>query len=152
MVDDQVRAGKMTDKWPAGRIIHGVRHVTHQNDIFTDPSHLSKSKRSPEHAHVGVDASQDDVLDLVLFENGPHLIAAVGKVVKLRMDRDSRVLFEPRCVWVATLAFQFLCPRLVLIGMVIFTSIRLIDGIERRLFAWDFRAPQLNVLGEILDS
>ena len=64
--DDSPRSFEMTDVGPAGRVVHGVSHVSHQHDIFSIPCHLTQAKRSPEYTHVGMNTSQHDIFDPLL--------------------------------------------------------------------------------------
>ena len=65
MSDDEVGAGEMIDsRWAFG-IVHSVGHVSNQCHVLSKFDHLTNAEGTAKDAHVEVDATEDDVLNVV---------------------------------------------------------------------------------------
>ena len=77
VLDHQVGPGKVADLRPASRIVHGVGQVAHEDDVLAGLGQIAKSEGPAQHAHVRMDAHQDDVPDAALLQEVPDLDARV---------------------------------------------------------------------------
>src|SRR6185503_3755806 len=91
---DEFRAGKMTDLRRLVRVVHRVRHIAKQRHVLADVDHLPDREWPPEHTHVQVHATKDDVVDAALGEQVPGFLAVVGNGV-LRGNLNCRSLPRP---------------------------------------------------------
>ena len=94
VLDDQVGPGEMADERGRARVVHRVGHVAHQHDVKALVDELPDGERPAEHAHVGVHAHHDHVLDAPLLHQVDGL-GAVGDGVG-RLDLQGRDLARPR--------------------------------------------------------
>ena len=74
--DDKVGAGEVTAERLLLGVVHRVGEVSAEDDVQPLLNQLPNRKRSAEHAHVGMHAHHDHVLDAAL----PHQIIRLGTV------------------------------------------------------------------------
>ena len=86
VLNHQVRAAKVADERPHARVVHGVGQVAHQHNVLSLVNHLPDGKGPTEHAHVGVHAHHDDVLDATLFHQVKRLRAGGDGVALFHLD------------------------------------------------------------------
>ena len=113
----------MTDVGPAVGVVHGVGHVSHQDDVLSIPCHLSQAKGSSEDTHVGVNTRQHYIFYLVLGQDIPDLVTSVTDIVLPRVDGDSSVLLLPRHVGITAHRDELFCPLGMLCPVVVFTAV-----------------------------
>ena len=75
MIDNQIRAAEVIHKWPLQWIIHRVRQVTDQGDMFAMIGKLPQPKRASEDTHVGMDTANHNMLNFVGLKNVPDFIS-----------------------------------------------------------------------------
>lgn len=78
MLNDQVSSSEVTDERRHSRVVHRVGHVAHEKDIFPEADHLPDRERPTEHAHIGMDTHDDDILDAMLLKKIVNLFTAVA--------------------------------------------------------------------------
>ena len=149
MRNDQVVPREVIDVGPTGRVVHAVGQVAHQHRRDAIADQLPQSKRAPQHAHVGVHPRHDHPLDAPGLQNVPDFIPLVGDVVFLAINLDQGRLGFPGGARVASLGFEFLDPLGVFLGIIVFASIGLIDGIDRLFLGGNARTPVGNVGREV---
>ncbi len=113
----------MADVGPAGGVVHGVSHVSHQDNIFSIPCHLPQAKGAPQDTHVGVNTGQHYIFDLLLVQDIPDLVTTVADVVFLLFFGDSSVLSLPGHVGIASHFDQLFRPLGMHRPVVVFTPV-----------------------------
>lgn len=149
VLDDQLRPREVADERRAGRVVHGVGHVPHQDDVFAVLGHLPQAERAAEDAHVGVDAAQDDILDAAALQQVPDFHAAVADGVFL-LNGQEIDLALPRGLWIPPLGGKLFVPDFVFFQVVVLAPVGLVDGILPFVFLRNMAAPFVNLRGKIL--
>ncbi len=93
-------------------------------------------------------AQEDHVLDAAGFEHVPDFNTARADRITIA-DDETFVLPLPRCSRIAAHFFEFLSPLGMFFGIIILTTIGLIDRVFAFLFFGNLVAPCANVLGQI---
>ena len=79
VLDHELGSGEMADAWGAFWVVHGVGEVAEECHGFSLVDHLADGEGATEDAHVEVDATEDDVIDVPFGEKVPCLLSVVGE-------------------------------------------------------------------------
>src|SRR5262249_26059112 len=94
VLDHQFGAGEVAHAGRPLPVVHGVGQVADQYDVLAQVDELADAEGPAQHAHVQVDAADQDVVDAAGGQQVPHLLAVVGDGVA-GGDLDGRVLPRP---------------------------------------------------------
>src|SRR4030095_3198126 len=95
VLDDELGSFEMGNIRPAARIVHRVRHVPQEGNVFSHLHHLPNAEGPAENAHVQVNPGQNHIIDAALVQKIPRLLAVIGNRVG-RRHLDRRNLPGPR--------------------------------------------------------
>src|SRR5205823_13241733 len=102
-----------------------------------------------EDAHVGVDAHEDDVVDVARLQQIPDLHARVADRVALVHLQDVGLAL-PRGARVTAQGGELGGPVGVFGRLVVLAAVGLVDGVLALLLGGDPAAPRADVLGQVL--
>ena len=95
VLDHTLRAFVVADEWPAGWVVHAVRHVSHENHMLAVAGKLTKAEGTSQHTHVDVHAGENHVLNAPCGEDIPNFLTSVGDVVACCVNLDCLQLSFP---------------------------------------------------------
>jgi hypothetical protein len=103
--------------------------------------HLPQAEGAAADAHVGVDAHEDDIVDVLRLQEVPNFDAAVADGVLGLVDAQRVDLLRPRRAWIETLGGKFLRPRGMFGGIIVLAAVGLIERIDSHLLGGNLLAP-----------
>ena len=80
-------------RWAVG-VEHGIGHVADESYILSERDHLADGEGTAQDAHVQVDATEYDIVDVVLRQDVPGFLAVIGDDILLG-DLDESDLAGP---------------------------------------------------------
>jgi hypothetical protein len=92
-----------------------------------------------------VDSDKDHIFDLLVFQDVPDFITAIADEIVLRINGDGCILSLPRQSGVASFCRQGGSPCGMFGGVIIFTAVGLIDGVECLFFGGYGGAPEFDI-------
>lgn len=106
--------------------------------------HLTEAEGAARNAHVEMHAHEDDVVDITSLQDVPDFGAGVADDVLGLVDAEGIGLLGPGCLRIEAFGAKFCGPLRVLSGIIILSTIGLIEGIDGQLFGRDLFAPVSN--------